>query len=383
MPTNRSVLFQVLGVSALTVVAIATPSAQSEAAESWSGTPDAVKTDVMWGAAGQLMAEAAPTTSMTELLIAQSDDEEYEDDANDPLEPVNRVIFGFNEAIYDLLLRPLAYAYNDYVNEHIRYLLGNLYETISSPVTLANDLLQGEFVRARDTTARIVTNTVWGFAGIVDLAEEFGFEEHNEDFGQTLAVWGVPEGFYVVLPIFGPSSPRRAVGQFFVDRYFSPFAHWTDNDDHPRDTIARSHQLGSGLHQFASVVDELDDVKKTSIDYYAAVRSLYRQKRNSEIANGETIDLPPIPDLGYELELDDLDGETESGEADGVDGIENPFGIVYDDTSDGVTPVAVSNGIDSLTAEAFGQPGDVPLPAASVEVAETGSVRATGTVGSF
>jgi len=286
--------------------------------------------DYVLGGAGSLTAERPPMTTVADLLIAQSDD--YDDDVNDPLEPLNRVIFGLNEFIYDILLRPLSYAYNDYLHEHIRYLLGNLFETISAPVTLANDILQGEPERAGNTLVRIWLNTVFGFGGIVDLAEEFGIEQHSEDFGQTLAVWGVGEGFYVVLPIFGPSSPRDAVGKFLVDSYFSPFSYWTDEDEHLRDTIGRSVQLGGGLHQFASVVNELDDIKKTSIDYYAAVRSLYRQKRVSEIANGETIDLPPIPDLGYELDLDDTETGIESGS---IDNQTDPFGAVYDPSDSG------------------------------------------------
>ena len=344
-------------------VVIGTASVASAADGRWTEDYSAPSTTTyMRGEASDIWAERPPMTTVSELLLAQSDDSD-DDGVNDPLEPVNRFIFDINEFIYDILLRPLSYAYNDYVHEHIRYLLGNVFETISAPVTLANDILQLEPERAGHTLVRIGLNAVFGFGGMVDLAEEFGVEQHSEDFGQTLAVWGVGEGFYVVLPIFGPSSPRDAVGKFFVDGYFSPFNYWVKEGDHPRDTIGVSVQLGGGLHQFAGVVNELDDVKKTSIDYYAAVRSLYRQKRASEIANGESIDLPPIPDLGYELDLDDTEDDSETG---GIEEQQDPFGAVYQASTD--SPVdAGGHGLESLIKDA--------MASKPVEVAERPVVK--------
>ena len=105
------------------------------------------------------------------------------------------------------------------------------------------------------------------------------------------------EGFYLVLPIFGPSSPRDAIGKFVIDSYLDPLGLWLDNTD--RQNIEYALAGADGLDEYAGIVDELNQVKKTSVDYYAAVRSLYRQKRKTEINNGSFLELPPIPDLSY------------------------------------------------------------------------------------
>ena len=112
------------------------------------------------------------------------------------------------------------------------------------------------------------------------------------------------EGFYLVLPIFGPSSPRDAIGKLVIDSYLDPLGLWLDNTD--RDNIQYTLTGAEGLDEYAGIVDELNQVKKTSVDYYAAVRSLYRQKRKSEIRNGSILELPPIPDFNYGIEPEDF-----------------------------------------------------------------------------
>ena len=222
-----------------------------------------------------------------------------EDDANDPLEDINRAIFSFNEGVQSALLRPLADAYNSNVPATGRQALKNMFDNLSSPITFVNDILQFEFERALVTFTRAFINTTFGMAGISDLASEMGFEKHQEDFGQTLAVWGVGEGFYVVLPLLGPSNPRDAVGRLLVDGYFDPLSYYLDNID--EEEIDLALHLVDGFLEYADVVEELDQIRKTSVDYYAAIRSLYRQKRNAEISNGQNLDLPPIPDLSPEI----------------------------------------------------------------------------------
>ena len=132
-----------------------------------------------------------------------------------------------------------------------------------------------------------------------------GIERHGEDFGQTLAVYGMGEGFYLVLPIFGPSSPRDAFGKLVIDPYLDPLGLWLGNTD--RQNIEYTLTGAKGLDEYAGIVDELNQVKKTSVDYYAAVRSLYRQKRKTEINNGSILELPPIPDLSYGITPEDFD----------------------------------------------------------------------------
>lgn len=243
------------------------------------------------------LADLGPTQDADEeTLVAQSAD----DDVNDPLEPVNRVIFQFNEFFYDIFLRPISRFYNEWMPTPVRDSVHNFLENLKTPVILANDLLQFEGHRAFVTASRVVINTTVGVAGFMDVAKELGFERHKEDFGQTLGVWGWGEGPYLVLPILGPSNPRDAVGKYVVDSFFDPLDMWLNNVDREEWVWVRA--VIDGIDQFARITDELDQVKKTSIDFYAAIRSLYRQKRRAEISNGREIQLPPIPDLGYDLE---------------------------------------------------------------------------------
>jgi len=244
-----------------------------------------------------------------EQAISQVAAGEDVEDVNDPLEPINRLIFDFNEIFQKLILRPATGMYQHLVPPPIREAIGNVIKNLSTPVVLANDILQGEGERAWQTTQRFVVNTTLGVGGIMDPAEEMGIPRHKEDFGQTLAVWGVGEGFYVVLPLYGPSNPRDAVGKLLVDSYFDPLGLYLSNTDQDSAIYAR---MGVGAaDEYGGVMDELEQIKKTSVDFYAAVRSMYRQKRKSEIKNGEEINLPPIPDLG--AHLDHFGSDPQSG----------------------------------------------------------------------
>lgn len=243
-------------------------------------------------AAPALAADTAPRT------VAQAEEADY-DDVNDPIEPVNRFIFGFNDLLQAWVLRPATEIYRIFIPPPIREVVGNMIDNVRSPVILVNDLLQGETDRAWNTTRRFAINTTVGVGGMFDMATDFGIPKHNEDFGQTLAVWGVGEGFYLVLPVFGPSNPRDAVG-LVVDRFFDPLGLYLAGQDLNAAIYGRLST--EAVDEFGGVVDELDELKRTSVDYYAALRSLYRQKRASEIRNGEELDLPPIPDLDLNVQ---------------------------------------------------------------------------------
>lgn len=222
-----------------------------------------------------------------------------EDEVNDPLEPVNRAIFRFNEVVQDAVLGPVAHAYNNNVPANVRLGVGNFLTNLSSPITFVNNVLQGDINTALHIFVRFLINSTVGMGGIADVVSEVDGKPRKEDFGQTLGVWGMGEGFYVVLPVFGPSNPRDAVGKFLVDPYFNPFGLWVSNTE--RDAVEYSEMALSGVDEYAGVIDELEQIQKTSVDYYAAIRSLYRQKRQSEISNGDNLDLPPIPNLSYDL----------------------------------------------------------------------------------
>jgi len=225
--------------------------------------------------------------------------------ANDEFEPTNRVIFDANMTADKYTLKPIAYVYKEVVPKEGRQAVGSFLDNLRSPVILANDLLQGEWSRAWDTTVRAVVNSTVGIGGLFDIAAEWGYQKHDEDFGQTLAVWGVQEGPYLMLPLFGPSNPRDAVGRA-VDLLFDPFswlapewANWT--------------RFGlSGIHARAEHYDELNDLEKSSLDFYAAVRSLYRQKRNDDISNGKNTAVPSlgISPGGADLPMEDEEQQT-------------------------------------------------------------------------
>jgi phospholipid-binding lipoprotein MlaA len=248
---------------------------------------------------GDGAAIAADYTANAEIsaqhhLLAQA----TENDVNDPLEPLNRAILEFNEFITALILRPIAEIYVLMLPDFALDAIHNALQNLSTPVVLANDLLQWEPERAWDTTRRFFINSTVGVAGLVDVAEKMGIQGHSEDLGQTFAVWGVPEGFYLVLPIFGPSNPRDAVGKF-LNSYLDPLSHWAENTH--REEINTGRTLVGGVDEFSRVMDDLQKLKDTSIDYYAALRSIARQKREADIANGAPKEGAPLPDLKYDF----------------------------------------------------------------------------------
>lgn len=201
---------------------------------------------------------------------------------NDPYEATNRAIFDFNMKIDQTFLRPTAERYSTFVPEKARDSVHNVLENLNAPVVLANDLLQGEGERAATTAGRLVVNSTVGFAGLVDIGARMGLQGHEEDFGQTLAVWGVDEGPYLMLPFLGPSSPRDIAGQG-VDLALDP-TNWIR---------IKRHILWLGGRKYISIVDArarnleaFDGIERDSLDFYAAVRSLYLQHRGNEIRNG-------------------------------------------------------------------------------------------------
>ena len=201
---------------------------------------------------------------------------------NDPYEATNRAIFDFNLKVDRLALKPTAEIYQDYVPEGGRDALRAALDNLHAPVVLANDLLQGEGSRAVDTSGRFLINSTLGLGGLFDVAARLGIESHDEDFGQTLAVWGAGEGPYVMLPLLGPSNPRDAAGKA-VDIALDPTEY----------IKIKRHWVWDGTRQYLNIVDTralnletLDGIERNSLDFYATVRSLYRQNRGFQIRNG-------------------------------------------------------------------------------------------------
>ena len=242
---------------------------------------------------------AADGIPRDEFLVHDSLAQAPENDVNDPLEPLNRVILHFNDFVTDIFLRPMGEIYVLFVPDGAREVVHNVLSNLYSPVVLINDLLQFEPERAWDTTRRLAINTTLGLGGMFDAAKKMGIEGHTEDLGQTFAVWGVPDGFYLVLPVFGPSNPRDAVGKFWLNSYLDPVSHYMDNTDEDEGASART--AVSGVDEFSRVMDDLQKLKETSVDYYAALRSIARQKREADISNGIPKEGAPLPDLKYDF----------------------------------------------------------------------------------
>ena len=151
------------------------------------------------------------------------------EEPNDPLETPNRLMFAFNQAVDTTLIKPAAATYRFLLPVEFRDIVRSFLRNLSTPVILANDLLQGNFERAETTMARFVINSSAGAFGLADVAGEMGIEYHREDFGQTLAVHGVDDGFYLVLPIIGPSTARDGVG-LVADIFLDPLTYMADSD---------------------------------------------------------------------------------------------------------------------------------------------------------
>jgi phospholipid-binding lipoprotein MlaA len=209
---------------------------------------------------------------------------------NDPFESFNRASFDATLAVDKAVFRPTAVFYRRALPTPARDLLRNFLNNLDTPVTLANDVLQGEVNRASVTMLRVGVNTTIGLGGLFDVASRWGYMRHSEDFGQTLAVYGVGEGPYLFVPFVGPGNPRDILG-WVVDLAFDPVTYAQFREK-------QLWQAGRWGIDFVDLrarnIETLDEVQKTSLDFYSSVRSLYRQSRNNEIRNGanEVQDLP-------------------------------------------------------------------------------------------
>ncbi len=221
---------------------------------------------------------------------------------NDPAEPTNRFIFSFNQGLDKVIIKPLTSFYRGLFPDPLRKGVHNFLNNLKTPVVLANDILQGEPERAGDTVMRFLINSTAGIGGLRDQASEWGYDAHEEDFGQTLAVWGVGEGPYLMLPLFGPSNPRDAIGKL-VDYFLDPINWWAENSDN--DWVPLTRTIVGGVDTRDQLWDILDDLEKSSIDFYAAIRSLYRQRRNEDISNGAGSNKNETPNFSGDFELAD------------------------------------------------------------------------------
>lgn len=204
---------------------------------------------------------------------------------NDPLEGVNRAVFSFNLAIEKAVLRPVAKGYQAATPVFVQDRVDDFLKFLKSPIILVNNILQGDVEGAMDTTARFITNGTIGLFGLIDVMEP-KIAYRDEDFGQTLAVWGVDNGAYLVLPLLGPSNARD-VGGRIVDGIANPVPGAVERQDMLRSTeYSVANGVVTGISFLSKNYERLERLEETSLDYYAAIRSLYQQNRQNQIHNG-------------------------------------------------------------------------------------------------
>jgi len=189
-------------------------------------------------------------------------------------------MFAFNDKVDVWVLEPTATGWAKVAPLRVRTSVSNFFSNLRFPIVTVNDLLQGKVVDAGSDVGRFAVNTTVGVLGFFDPASGWGLEKHDEDFGQTLGVWGVPPGPYLVLPLLGPSSPRDAAGSgvdyvlavtpFFVDWW-----------------ILGGARVVEVVDQRSLYLQEVRDAKRSAIDYYAFVRNAYIQRRRAQVSGGE------------------------------------------------------------------------------------------------
>lgn len=215
---------------------------------------------------------------------------------SDPFENTNRAVFSFNSAVDDAVIHPTLRGYRAIVPKPARSGLKNFLINLRSPVRFGNQLLQGDLPGAGNEFVRTSINTLLGVGGIFDIAGYEGLEFETEDFGQTLAVWGVGHGPYLVVPFLGPSSLRDYVG-YAVDSFGDPLGLYLRNID--QDGWFYGRLAADYMMLRDDLMDILEDLEFSSIDYYAATRSTYYQGRDALVRDqsGGLSSGPAIPDF--------------------------------------------------------------------------------------
>ena len=205
--------------------------------------------------------------------------------AHDPLEPLNRQVFKFNDALDTAIVKPVAIAYRDHTPTPLRQGIGNVFNNLQDSWSVVNNLLQLKTDYAYDSLVRVAINTLLGVGGVVDVASELGIERHTQDFGHTLGVWGVPPGPYLVLPILGPSSLRDALA-LSVDWQGDPLGQLFNEPARNAALLLRGLDTRAGLLKATSMLEE------AALDRYTFARDAFLQNRRNNIFDGN----PPQDD---------------------------------------------------------------------------------------
>ena len=221
-----------------------------------------------------------------------------EDEIYDPFEPVNRAIFSFNNVADRIVLEPIAKGYKK-LPSPLRSGINNFLSNLRAPLVVVNQLLQGQGQNAFQSSGRFFVNSTVGIFGLFDVAEKMGLEEKEEDYGQTLATWGVGDGFYLVLPLFGPSNLRDTSGMVLT-MLTDPINAYAVSEGEA--WLVPMRTAANAVDTRSQIIDEVNALRDNSVDYYAAVRSSYYQNRKAAINNVDDSELTPLPLISIEFE---------------------------------------------------------------------------------
>ena len=212
-----------------------------------------------------LFISSSSYSAQSDLVSANPEDFEttsIEDEVYDPLEPINRAIFSFNNVADKIILEPVAKGYKKLPNP-IQSGIGNFLGNLKMPLVIVNQLLQGQGQNAIDSTGRFVVNSTAGIFGLFDVADKIGLEQKDEDFGQTLATWGVGDGFYLVLPIFGPSNLRDTAGMLLTYATDPVNAYAVHEGEA---WILPVRTATNAVDQRSKIIDEVNALRNNSVD---------------------------------------------------------------------------------------------------------------------
>lgn len=226
--------------------------------------------------AAQENADAKDNTEEAELREPSFGEESPPISVHDPIEPVNRGIFYVNDKLYRWVFRPIAKGYRYAVPEGVRIAVRNFFSNLGTPIRAVNTLLQGKFKATGTELARFTINSTIGIAGLFDPAKEWNLDRKDEDTGQTLGVYGLGHGMYVVLPILGPSSARDAVG-FVGDTFLDPLTYIPDTEAAIGANAVRSET------NLSFKIEDIDELTGAAVDPYIAVRDAYIQSREKRV----------------------------------------------------------------------------------------------------
>jgi phospholipid-binding lipoprotein MlaA len=205
--------------------------------------------------------------------------------ANDPFEPANRAIFGFNEAIDGAVLKPVAQGYQKAVPELVRMGVTNFFGNFGDGWSAINNLLQGKVEQSATMVMRVAANTLFGIGGIFDVASDLGMERSTEDFGQTLGRWGMPAGPYIVWPLLGPSTARDTLGRP-LDLAWSTSLAINDTGVNAGLAALQLVDVRANLLSASGVIDGL------AFDKYTFIRDAYIARRRNLVYDGNPPELP-------------------------------------------------------------------------------------------